>query len=169
MSGKEKVVISNEKNEEWEKSIAECFNELFKSTQGKLLTTIEVALPDGSQLVALKSRIKDVQAIEWDELIQVERDVRYCYFKVLDCEPEQIAQEPFYKERIEAFGIQVSQRVDNYLGHFERVVKNLASLAVEDAKKREALKEEIGRILSEANNRISKWIYRGIEVVIEIK
>ena len=69
MSGKEKVVISNEKNEEWEKSIAECFNELFKSTQGKLLTTIEVALPDGSQLVALKSRIKDVQAIECDELI----------------------------------------------------------------------------------------------------
>ncbi len=166
MSGKEKVVISNKRDEQWNKRISECFEELYKSTQGRLLTTMEVALPNGSQLEALKSRIKDVQGTEWDEIIQAERDVRYCYFEINDSIPN-VAES--YKERVEEFGIQLAHRIDNHLNCFERVIKNLASLAVEDAKKREALKQEIGRILSETNHIISRWIYRGIEGVFEIK
>ena len=169
MSGKEKVRISNKKDEEWNKRIAECFNELFKSTQGKLLTTMEVALPNGSQLEALKSRIKDVQGIEWDEIIQLERDVRYCYFEISDSTPETKPTFESYKEKVEAFGIQLDSRIENHLHYFERVVKNLSALAIEDAKKLEALKEEIGRIVSGASHNIRRWMYRGIEEVFEIK
>jgi len=170
MSGKERVKISYKKEEEWENRASECFNELFNSVSGKLLTTMEVALPHGTQLEALKSRIKDVQGKEWDEMIQVERDVRNCCFEVDDSTPETKPTFEKYKERVEEFYALLEQRIRNNLHYFQKVVMNLTRLVIEDTAKQNALEEEISRIVSaEAVNRINRWLSLAVEEVFEIK
>ena len=168
MSGKEKVKISYKKEEEWNKRIHECFEELYKSTQGRLLTTMEVVLPNGSQLEALKSRLKDIQSRVWDDLAKEEREVRYCYFEIVDNVPEELS-ESFYKERIEEFGMQLTRRINDYINHFQRVVINLTILAIDSAGRQEALKEEVVRIITETINSMIRWTYVGIEGVFKIK
>lgn len=171
MSEKGKVKISYGKEKEWNKRVHECFEELYKSTQGRLLTIMEVALPDGSQLEALKSRLKDIQGRVWDDLTQEERQVRGCYFeKISDSDStSEEGKESFYEKRVEEFGIQLTTVINDYLNHFQRVVINLTILVVENAGKQEALKEEVKRIITETVNSMIRWMYIGIEGVFEIE
>ena len=170
MSDKEKVKISSNKEEEWSKRVAECLNELYKSVGGKLLTTMEVALPNGTQLFALKSRIKDVQGTTWDEIGNIEYDIRRGFFEVSDSSQPIDPTTSIYKNEVEGFLNLLEQRIKNHLNRLERVVINLTMLVVENEEKKGALTQEIVRIISaETKNQLRKWLARAVKEVFDIK
>jgi len=167
---KSRLVISSKKEEEWLRRMRESTKDMFDRLIGQLLTTMEIPLPDGSQLEALRSRIKDVRGEVWDRIDQAEYRIYSDYFSVSDESQDTKPSEKEYAETVKEFSRQMQEMLDANFGRFREVVANLVVLVVEDTQRQQALKIEIERLMKNASFTLNRWLCRGIEeVFLEVK
>jgi len=174
MSGKEvkdkRLVISAEKHKKWENRFVECFNEMRNRIRGQLLTTMEVAFPEGNKLEALKSRIKDIQNRMWCKVFDAHNRLFKEHF--IDTEEEVCETKPdyaFYKKKVETFFRELDGMIYGNTNHFDKLIDNLIVLAEERLPKQGALKEAVKGITNEIYGAIRAWLEGTIHEVFEIK
>lgn len=174
MSGKVKesnLVISSEKEGRWLERANECLTEEYNRLSGKLLTTLEVALPTGRQLEALKARVKDIQGETWDILHDRKYQQFANWFSVLgpDESTDTKPSEEQFKAEVKKFQDDLVQMVIEELDWFKKITVNLVILAIEDREKKEALKSEAERLIGDASYKLRRRLKRGIkDVLLEV-
>ena len=181
MSGKdgvdERLVISAEKHKKWENRFVECFDEMRNQMRGQLLTTMEVAFPEGTKLEALKSRIRDIQRRVWSKVFDAHNRVFKRYFSVI-VEGEALEKptgeetKPTweeYKKKVETFFRELDGTIYGNMNHFDKLIDNLIVLAEGYLNKQEALKEATKGITNEIYGAIRAWLEGTIHEVFEIE
>jgi len=181
MSGKESVeerlIISAEKHKKWENRFVECFNEMRNKIRAQLLTTMEVAFPEGNKLEALKSRIRDIQGRTWRKIFDAHNRVFKRHFSVI-VEGEALEKptgeetKPTweeYKKKVETFFKELDGTIYGNMNHFDKLIDNLIVLAEERLPKQEVLKETANGITNEIYGWIRAWLEGTIYEVFEIK
>lgn len=167
-----KLVISSQKEDQWLERASGCFKDMHDRLRGKLLTTIEVALPTGTRLEALKARVRDIQGETWDILDDRKYRQFANWFAVLGPDESQDTKpsEEQFKAGVKKFQNDLAQMVIEELDWFRKIVVNLVVLAIEDRDKKEALKSEVERLIGDSSYKLRKWLVRGIEdVLLEVK
>jgi len=167
-----KLAISSEKEGRWLEIASKCFNDIHDRLRGKLLTTMEVALPTGNQLEALKARMKDVQGEIWDALHDRKYQQFSNWFYVLhpDESTDTKLSEEQFKVGVAKFQKDLDQMIVEELDWFKKIVVSLIVLAIEDREKKEALKWEIDRLIGNSSYKLRRYLGRGIEEsLLEVK
>jgi len=181
MSGKDgvdkKLVISAEKHKKWENRFVECFDEMRNRIRGQLLTTMEVAFPEGTKLEALKSRIRDIQKRIWCNIFDAHNRVFKRYFSVIVGgealeKPTGEETKPTweeYKKKVETFFRELDGTIYGNMNHFDKLIDNLIVLAEERLPKQGALREAAKGITNEIYGAIRAWLEGTIHEVFEIE
>ena len=164
-----KLVISSKKRKEWDKEVGECFTEVYKRLNGRLLTTAEVALPSGSQVEALKARIKDVQGQTWDTLYQARSRIFARCFSVSDEAQDTKPSEKEYRMQVERFWDDMERMVLANFDHLKRIVVNLTVLTLVESERQQAFKIEIERLFDNSYANLWKWLENQLKRIFEIK
>jgi len=165
----ERLVIGQEKYKAWETRFVECFDEMYKRIKAQLLTTMEIAFPEGTRLEALKSRIKDIQHRIWNKVYGAHYRLFKEHFSVTEekvCETK--PDYALYKKKIEEFNAMLDRTINLNIGHLNKLVDNLIVLAEENTQKQEALKEATRGITDEVYWAIREWLEGTVHEVFEI-
>ena len=160
-----RLVISPERERLWLKRMTDCSNEMYNRLKGQLLTTLEVALPGGRQLEALKERVKDVQGEVWDSLNQTGHSMFCHWFSVSDEEQDLSKEE--YQARAVQFGQLLGKNIAGKFERFKETIENLVIIAMAEHERQEALKFEVGRIVSLSSMELRGWINHAFEDVLK--
>lgn len=169
--GKAKLVVSSEKEGQWLERASNCFNDMHDRLRGQLLTTLEVALPTGSRLEALKARVRATQGEIWDILDSRKYQQFTNWFSVLgpDESTDTKPSEEEYNVEVARFQKDLEQLVIEELDWFKKIVINLVVLATEDQEKKEAQKWEVDRLIDNASYKLRRWLKIGIENVFSVE
>lgn len=164
---KVKLIISKEKEKGWLEREAECSRTMYKKLQGQLLTTVEIALPPGNQLEALKSRIKSVQGEMWSIIEQTGYTIFEDYFSISDEPQSEKPEGKEYTAKVKAnlvneFWHELCKLIKGNFDNLSRIVVNLATLAMEDIERQQVLKTEIQRLIDHSAYKLQGWLREGI-------
>lgn len=169
--GEAKLVVSSEREGQWLERADKCFNDMHDRLRGWLLTTLEVALPTGNRLEALKARVRATQGETWDILDDRKYQQFANWFSVLnpgestDTKPS----EEEYNAEVARFQKDLEQMVIEELDWFKKIVVNLVVLTMEDRERKEALKSEAERLIGDASYKLRRWLKIGIEDVFSVE
>lgn len=171
MSSKNKrLVIGSKKEHLWLKRMADCSDEMYKRLSGKILTTLEAALPSSRQLEALKERAKDIQGEFSDSMDQDSYSMFEHWFKISDEKSDEKPSEEQYNARVSEYWSGFEDLVTKKFVRLKDTLANLVVIAIEGQERREALKTEIKRIVDVASLKLRSWLGRGLnEVLLEVK
>ena len=171
MSKGARLIISSKKEDLWLRRMTECKNEMYDRLSGKILTTLEVALPSGRQLEALKERAKDIQGEFSDSMNQDGYSMFEHWFTVSsDDAPDEKPSEEQYDARVTEYWRGYEEMVKGKFVRFGDTIMNLVVIAIEEQERQEALKSEIKRIVNHASLKLRSWLGRGLnEVLLERK
>lgn len=166
----ERLVISQEKHKAWEIRFVECFDEMHNRIRGQLLTTMEVVFPEGTQLEAIKSRIRDIQNRVWNKIFDAHNRIFKRNFSVIEekeCEPN--PDYVFYKKKVGKFFSELDRAINVNIGCLNDTIENLVSLAEKDLRREKSLKEVTKGITDEVYWNIRAWLEGTVNEVFEIK
>lgn len=171
MSSKEgRLRISSEKEEQWLMRMAECSNEMLCRLRGKLLTTLEAALPSGRRLEALKERVKDIQKEVFDRMSQDNYSLFEHWFMVSDEIPDEKPSEEKYNAKVTKYNNFFLEMTAKKFDRFKDTITNLVVIAIEEHERQEALKAEIRRLVDNSSLKLRSWLGRGVnEILLERK
>ncbi len=163
----ERLVISQEKHKKWENRFVGCFDEMHNRIRGQLLTTMEIAFPEGMKLEALKSRIRDIQNRVWNKVYKAHSRIFKKHFSVVD--GDQSVGPIEKKKKIEIFFSELDRTIQANIRDFKKLINNLIVLAEENLPKQEVLKETAEGISDEVYWAIRDWLEGAVQEVFEIK
>lgn len=169
-SKKTRLLIGSKKEGFWLMRMAECSEEMLCRLRGKLLTTLEVALPSGRRLEALKERMRDIQGELFDGMSQDNYSMFEHWFTVSDEVPNEKPSEEEYNSRVREYWNLLAEGIAKKFDRFSDTITNLVVIAIEEHERQEALKSEVRRIINLASLKLRSWLGRGMnEVLLERK
>ena len=143
-----KVKLSSKQVE----TIRNCFGlimkDRFNQLQGRLLTTLDAAIENDRQLESLKSRVRDIQGLMWDDIFrEKEQYLSWDFVSGVGA----VDDDAIVHKGIEEFIGQVEQSILDRFDVFISRLKNLVGMVLVDERK-ECLIREIDKVVSRERN-----------------
>lgn len=157
-----KLVISIKRKDKWLEEKANCLNEIYNQLSGKLLTTLEIALPTGRQLEALKERTKDIQGEFSNVMDQGSYSIFVHQFVASDEIQDKKPSEKDYRAKVEYYWSLLEDHITGKFNGFRSRILNLVTIAVEEHERQEALREEVRKIIDDSSLKLRSWLGKGI-------
>ena len=135
MSEKEKSSQGKKKVSPYMKvmnALQEHYNQKHKQLLGELLTTLEATVDDERKLEALRSRVRNIQSLAWEEMNQE-------FWGSLDAFEQ--------TDTCGEFEVYMGRCVQHFLTKYGGVIQTLVSAVFDDRRRADALNREVIRLV----------------------